>query len=101
MITIGEKGSGSGRREKDDDEEMRRMREEAEIECEEGKRKVGMHGTRIRNRDKIESGGQNLVSNAQLQDPLMLTGMRDLYNYVDAFPGRFCWKDTGDGSRRA
>ena len=39
--------------------------------------------------------GQNFVSNAQLQDPLLLT-MRDPYNYVDVVSGRLCWKDTED-----
>ena len=54
---------------------------------------------RIRNRDKIESGGQSLVSNARLQDPLLLTNMRGLYNYVDVVSERLCWKDTEDGFR--
>lgn len=39
---------------------------------------------------------KNLVSNAQLQDPPLLTGTRGLYNYVDAVSGRLCWKDTED-----
>ena len=45
--------------------------------------------------------GQSLVSNAQLQDPFLLTGARDLHNYVDVVPGGLCWKDTEDGSRGA
>jgi hypothetical protein len=53
------------------------------------------------NRKVTFGGGQNLVSNAQLQDPLLLTGTWDLYNYVNVVPGRLCLKDTEDGSRRA
>jgi hypothetical protein len=48
------------------------------------------------NRKATFGGGQNLVSNAQLQDPLLLTGTRDLYNYVNVVPGRLCLKDTED-----
>ena len=53
---------------------------------------------RIRNRDKIESGGQNLVSNAQLQDLLLLTSTRVL---VDVVSGGLRRKDTEDGFRGA
>ena len=43
--------------------------------------------------------GRNLVSNARVQDPVLLTGRRDLYNYVDVVSGGLCWKDTEDGFR--
>ena len=43
--------------------------------------------------------GQNLISDAQLRNSLLLTGTRGLYNYVDVVSGRLCWKDTEDGFR--
>ena len=46
-------------------------------------------------------GGQNLISDAQLRDSLLLTGTRDLYNHVDVVSGGLCWKDTEDGFRGA
>ena len=39
-------------------------------------------------------GGQNLISDAQLRDSLLLTSTRDLCNYVDVVSERLCWKDT-------
>lgn len=45
--------------------------------------------------------GQNLISDTQLRDSLLLTGTRDLYNYVDVVSGGLCWKDTEDGFRGA
>ena len=50
-------------------------------------------------RDEMRTCGREKVSNAQLQGPLLLTGTRDLCNYVDAVSGRLCWKDTKDGCR--
>ena len=40
--------------------------------------------------------GQNLISDAQLLDSLLLTGTWGLYNYVDVISGGLCWKDTED-----
>jgi hypothetical protein len=48
-----------------------KMWEEVELECNEGKPTVKMHGgelgvaRRIQNRDKIEGGGKKILSNAQ------------------------------------
>ena len=60
---------------------------------EEGKRTAGMHEEMG---GWVVGPGQNLVSNAQLQNPLLLAYMRVLYNYVDVVSGRLCWKDAED-----